>query len=277
MSLLLALLAAQVGPLVTPGAAPPLPHQTQLPERRKPRAKAAQSQPEPARPQSCLATAIQQPAEAQATAEAWLARARGAERSLAGECLGVALFQQEKWDEASAAFRAARETAEQSERARLSAMVGNVALEKGDGEAALAALAEARGEATGEAALLGHIAVDRARALVMLKRDSEAETALAEARAALPSDPETWLLSATLSRRMNRLSEAQAQIEKASALSPTDPEVGLEAGLIAVLGNRDAAARKSWESVLATAPDSPQADTAKQYLAQLNPAKPVKP
>jgi Flp pilus assembly protein TadD len=185
----------------------------------------------------------------------------------------MALSRQEKWPEAQAAFLAARDAAaDQTLRARLGAMAGNAGLAAGDAAAALAALDTAKADAGGDKALAGGIAIDRARALVALKRDGEAAMALDEARADLPDNAQAWLLSATLSRRMGKLAEAQARIEKAAALLPIDPEIGLEAGVIAVLAGHDAAARKSWQSVIAAAPDSEAAATAKGYLAQLGPA-----
>lgn len=264
---------AQVGPLVTPGAAPPLPHQIQSEPLRPPRvrrqAQPAAIRPVPSRQRLCLELAETGPADAQASAASWLAGTQGPDRAFAGECLGVALSRQDKWDEAMAAFLAARDaTADKPLRARLGAMAGNAALAKGDAAGALAALDAARADAPGDT----DIALDRARALVGLKRIGEAEAALAEAGAAAPDNAQVWLLSATLSRRSNRLTEAQARIEKAAALQPADPEIGLEAGLIAVLSGRDEAARRSWQSVLATAPDSEAAATAKGYLAQLGPA-----
>jgi hypothetical protein len=54
-------------------------------------------------------------------------------------------------------------------------------------------------------------------------------------------------------------------------LAPTDPAIGLEAGVIAALGGRDDAARQSWQSVVRLAPDTPEAETARTYLAQLDP------
>lgn len=276
MPLLLALLAAQVGPLVTPGAAPPLPHEREVerPRRRAvlPEPKFAQT-PAPSRRQLCIRLA-----EGEASAASWLAQAQGADRAFAGECLGIALMRQAKWDAAERAFLAARDAAEDKPlRARLGAMAGNAALAHGSAAAALIALDSAKADAGADPALTGGIAVDRARALVMLKRNAEAATALAEARAATPGDADAWLLSATLSRRMNKLAEAQAQIEKAAALSPADPDVGLEAGLIAVLAGQEEAARRSWQSVLSTAPDSDAAATAKGYLAQLSPQGTKKP
>jgi tetratricopeptide (TPR) repeat protein len=226
----------------------------------------------------CAELAQTTPSEAEELAQTWLARAQGPEKAVAGECHGIALSRQAKWDEAQAAFLAARDAAsDKALRARLGAMAGNAALARGDAAAALAALDAAKAEGGADKMLAGGIALDRARALVALKRDGEAAMALDEARADAPDDAEAWLLSATLSRRMNKLAQAQAQIEKAAALLPVDPEIGLEAGLIAVLAGRDDAARKSWQSVLAAAPQSEAAATARTYLAQLGPATAAKP
>jgi tetratricopeptide (TPR) repeat protein len=275
MPLILALLA-QVGTMVTPGAAPPLPHEKTGEVLRPPRR--TQALPAPAFGQSsdarsCITQAENTPAQAEEFAESWLARAQGAEKAFAGECLGIALSRQAKWDEAQSAFTAARDAAvDKALRARLGAMAGNAALAKGDATAALGALDSARVDATGDNAMLSGIATDRARALVALKRNDEAAMVLDEARSADPTNAQAWLLSATLSRRTNKLAEAQAQIEKAATLLPVDPEIGLEAGVIAVLSGHDEAARKSWQSVVATAPNSDEAATAKGYLAQLGPA-----
>jgi tetratricopeptide (TPR) repeat protein len=275
MSLILALLA-QAGAMVTPGAAPPLPHEQGIQELRPPRHKSVQRAPAPEQPnaaQSCNARAENSPAEAEEFAEAWLAKAQGAEKAFANECLGIALSRQAKWDEAHGAFTAARDaTSDKALRARLGAMAGNAALAKGDATGGLAALDEARSDAGADKVLLSGIATDRAQALVALKRNDEAAMALDEARNADPTNAQAWLLSATLSRRMNRLAEAQAQIEKAAALMPVDPQIGLEAGVIAVLSGHEEAARRSWQSVVTAAPDSNEATTAKGYLAQLGPA-----
>lgn len=271
MSFVLALLAAQVGALNTPGAAPPLPHQRDTTPLRPPRKAAAVTPAPRAEARACPQTDDGE--AAMESAKAWLANAKGRERANAGECLGVALSRLDRWDEAAGAFRAARAAADTPVwRARLGAMAGEAALNGGDAQAALDALAAAAGDAGDDKVMTGGIALYRARALVALKRDAEAEAPLAQARSALPDDATAWLLSATLSRRLNKLPEAQTQIERAAALRPVDPAIGLEAGLIAVLAGRDAAARKSWQSVLAAAPDSAEAATAKGYLAQLDAA-----
>lgn len=198
-------------------------------------------------------------------------------RTQAQICLGTALSRQEQWGQARAAFLAAREaTTDQLWRAQAGAMAGNAALAQGMPGEALplldAALADAR--AMDKPVLAGGILVDRARALVALGRVVEAEPVLADARAALPDDAQVWLLSATLSRRLNKLPEAQVQIENAARIDPRDGEVGVEAGVIAMLAGREEAARKSWESVVKTSPDSDSAARAKAYLAQIAPQAP---
>jgi len=230
--------------------------------------------PPPARLTACLDAAQTGPAAAIAQAQAWGAEANGLDRAHAGHCLGVARAESGQWREAASAFTAARDAVPQGNsryRARLGALAGSSALAAGNHAGALAALDAARGEAGAEGTLAGQIAVDRAQALVALGRLAEAALALGEARVAVPSDPQAWLLSATLSRRQGELVAAQAQIEKAAVLAPRDPAVGLEAGVIAALRGDDTAARQSFESVIALAPESGQARTAKAYLAQLAP------
>lgn len=265
-------LLAQVGPTGTQIEAP-----LDIP-RRKPVHAAAPSPAmhAPSRLAVCLSEIETSPAKAVDLAQAWRGAARGLDRAEAGQCLGQALAAQAKWSEAEAAFLAARidaATDQRAERARLGAMAANAALAEREPERALEQLDLAHGDAlgAGDLHLAGDIAIDRARALVALKRENDAGAALAEARANAPEKSATWLLSATLARRQGKLNDAQTFIEKAAAIAPLDPEIGLEAGVIAVLGGRDAAARRSWNSVIATAPGSDLARIAKQYLDQLGP------
>ena len=228
----------------------------------------------PSRLHSCLTAATDDPEAAEDTANAWLREARGSQQAEPRLCLGWAYTTQERWDDAERDFVAGRDVAAVSDhllRARLGGMAGNSALAAGAPERALPLLDAAHTDAlaNGNTHLAGDIAIDRARALVALKRDGEAATALAEARTADPDNALGWLLSATLSRRDGQLAQAQAQIETAAQLQPADPEIGLEAGVIAVLSGHRAAAAKSWQSVVAAAPGSPSADTARGYLAQL--------
>lgn len=230
----------------------------------------------------CMDEMVASPETGALAAQQALDRAVGQERVRAGLCLGIALGTMERWDEARNAFLRARDAAsptDSASRARLGAMAGNAALAAGSAAAALPILDAAQSDAktAKDNALLGPIALDRARAFVTLGQKTQAAAALAEARTAAPDNAQSWLLSATLSRRENNLAEAQVQIERAAAIAPRDPEVGLEAGVIAVLSGRDAAARKSWQSVVSAAPESDAARTAKGYLAQLDDTGGAKP
>src|SRR3546814_16749191 len=70
----------------------------------------------------------------------------GEDRILANHCLGLAATKLERWDEARAAFLAARDDVPQDDprmRARLGAMAANAMLATGDARGALALLDEA--------------------------------------------------------------------------------------------------------------------------------------
>lgn len=223
----------------------------------------------------CLRIARAGQTDAIALAEGLLAKAKTAnDRSRARECHALALAQTGEWAEAAPMFLAAREDAGQADqRARLAALAGNASLAAQDPAGALAALELARSDAAqgSDGKLRAAIAMDSARALVALKRPTDAANALTDARNFDPGNAEAWLLSATLSRRQADLSAAQGQIEKAAGLSPVDPEIGLEAGVIAMLLGQSEAARKSWQSVISAAPGSDAAKTAQGYIDQLGP------
>lgn len=268
------LLLGQVGP------GPMLNLPTGLEDRKRPTRSEPAATPAPTVPRArtpleeCLSAVDSDPPGAVDMAEAWLAQAKGTATAPAQFCLGSANAALGRWDQAETAFLAGRDAAAAADtrlRAQLGAMAGTMALTQSEAARALTVLDQAHADAltATDAQLGGDIAVDRSRALVALKREDEAAKALAEARTASPSNPEGWLLSATLSRRQKHLTDAQTQIETAAQLAPLDPEIGLEAGVIAVLSGRDEAARKSWQSVVAAAPDSDAAKTATGYLAQL--------
>ena len=226
--------------------------------------------------------------EAIERANDWVARAKDSEFAEAQGCLGLAHVQKGDFESAEKAFIAARNASgsDHAKRADWGAMAGNASIAAGQPARATVELALAHDDAAAMAdkGALGEIAFDKARALVALGRNTEAETALTEAASALPGNSDVWLFSATLYRHMAKLDIAQQHIEKAAALSPLDPAVGLEAGVIAELAGREDAARKSWKSVVAASPHSAEAAQAKAYLAQIgegvappNPTPPDKP
>lgn len=265
------LLFAQVGPNPAPLN---LPTGLENRQRRTPAAPATAPAAEKTPLDECLDMAKSDPPSAAEMAEEWAERAKVAEVAQAQFCLGSAKAALDHWDAAEEAFITGRDAALGGQtllRAQLGAMAGTAALIQNQPERALGLLDVAHRDAlaAADAHLAGDISVDRSRALVALKREDEAASALTEARGSSADNSDAWLLSATLARRQDKLDEAQGWIERAASLAPRDPLVGLEAGVIAVLGGRDEAARKSWESVVAAAPDSEAARTAKDYLAQL--------
>lgn len=224
--------------------------------------------------ESCFNQLEEDPARAHAMAQIRRSDSSGADRVLANHCLGTAASELGLWDDARAAFIAARAETPSDEtrtRARFAALAGNAAMASGDtaGALDLLTLAESDARAAGSAPLEAIAATDRARTLVTLGRTEEALAALDRATTLAPERSEGWLLKATLLRRLERLAEAQGAIERAAALASGNPEIGLEAGVIAVLAGREDAARASWQSVIDLAPQSPAAETAKGYLAQL--------
>jgi tetratricopeptide (TPR) repeat protein len=236
----------------------------------------------PASPESewlaqCLAMLPDNAARAHSLAQVKRNESAGAERVLANHCLGLAATQLGLWEDAVAAFSAARDGSPAEDlrlRARFGAMAGNAALAGGDAARATAILSSAREDAvvSASAPLQAIAATDLARALVAQQRPDDALAELETAIALQPEAPEAWLLKATLLRRLDRLDEAQVAIERAGQLAPLDAMVGLEAGVIAVLAGREEAARASWQSVIDLEPSSPAALTAQDYIAQLGPA-----
>lgn len=276
MSLLLAALL-QVG--AAPAIQPPSPIPDEMWEQRRLSREAVREQDDAVsvtdnRLANCTALIEIDPAAARSDASRWFETAELEQKSGAAQCLGMAEVQLGQWEGAVAAFLKGRDLATPNSpksRAQLGAMAGNAQLALGDTATALATLEQADTDAgsAGNDLLKGEIALDRARALVALERLAEARSALTLARTALPYNPQAWLLSATLERRLDTLDAAQRFIEEAALLAPTDPAIGLEAGVIAVLAGRDDAARRSWNSVIEMTPDGPFAETARGYLAQL--------
>lgn len=226
----------------------------------------------------CLDQLEDEPTRAHVQAQIRRDTTNGQDRVLANHCLGLASTELGRWEEARAAFTAARQETPAEEtrlRARFGAMAGNAALVTGDLPGALVLLDAARADALAAQAggMQGLIALDRARVLAGLEQLDAAEAALAEARMFQPDDAETRLLSATLLRRMGKLADAQEQVEEAARLDPTAPAIGLEAGVIAILDGREEAARSSWQSVIDLSPGTEFATSAQSYLDQLGPTE----
>jgi tetratricopeptide (TPR) repeat protein len=224
----------------------------------------------------CLDQLSEDAARAHTMAQIKRNESSGPARVVANHCLGLAATELGLWDDAAAAFRAARDEVpddQPSARSRFGIMAGNAVFAGGDAERAVLLLELAKEEAqrAGNATLEAIAATELARALVAASSPEEALAELDRSISLQPENPETWLLRATLLRRLDRLEEAQEAIEQAGERAPGDALIGLEAGVIAVLSGRDEAARASWQSVIDIDGDSPEAQTARDYLAQLGP------
>lgn len=237
--------------------------------------------------QLCIERAGKDPATSLAEASAWVAAAKGANRSKPLECLGQIYTVLLRWDAAEGAFAEAAQVtpiADDARRSALFAQAGNAALAGGHADRALSHLDAAVGVPGIGPLARGQAEIDRGRALVALDRLEDAAATFAAAQRDAPDDADGWLLGATVARRRGDYSAAQRQIEVAGRLASTDLEIGLEAGVIAMLDGREPAARKAWQSVMLIAPETKEAETAKAYLAQLgadplpiNPPKPPRP
>lgn len=220
----------------------------------------------------CLKQAVTDAPSAVTQASEWAQKGGG---YLARACHGYALATEFKFDLAVPLLTEAAQGAEakKDDRAgRFWAQAGNAAIAVGEVDVALESLNRALAATALVAAERADIEIDRARALVILNQNAEAETALTTARGLASENATAWLLSATLARRENKLPDALGFIQTAAALAPRDPAVALEAGNIAIAAGDDASARKQWEQVLAIAPNSRQATSAKAQLAALGPS-----
>lgn len=224
----------------------------------------------------CLAMLPDEAARAHTLAQVQRNESIGRTRILANHCLGLAATQLSLWDDAIGAFEAARDETPAQEmraKARFGAMAGNAALAAQDLQAASTIFKRAKDDAAAAASapMQAIIASDLARVYVAMERPEDALAELEFSTQMLPQEAGTWLLKATLLRRLERLDDAQVAIEEAGTLAPANPSVGLEAGVIAVLTGREDAARQSWQSVIDLAPESAQSSIAQDYLAQLGP------
>lgn len=275
----LLVLALQVGP--NPHAQSPLGTPDELLNRppRPLQEKSIEQDPAALWLAECLGMLPDQAARAHSLAQVRRNETFDRDRILANHCLGLAATELALWDDAIGAFTAARDDTPADEmraKARFGAMAGNAAFAAQDLERSATLLKTARSDAQAAASapMQAIIAADLARVLVAAGQLEEALAELDLSTQLFPDEAGTWLLKATLLRRLERLDEAQASIEQASTLAATDPAIGLEAGVIAVLSGREEAARTSWQSVIDLAPSSPQALTAQSYLGQLGPAAP---
>jgi tetratricopeptide (TPR) repeat protein len=217
----------------------------------------------------CMSLAGKDAPSALVTASEWL-KAKGGFK--ADACLGMAYASDFKFEQATLRFAEAARGAEAAKDARAQrfwAQAGNAAIAVGQSAEALGYLDKALAVSSLSNPERADALIDRARAFVATDKAEAAKDDLARARLLAPENGAAWLLSATLSRRMNALAEAQAQIKTAAALAPKDAAVALEAGNIAAHAGAYVLAREQWQLAVTLAPNGRYADIAARQLSTL--------
>lgn len=227
---------------------------------------------------ACLATAESDAQAGLAEATKWATETDGG--AYAAQCKGYALGVAGRWAEAAGAFESGASLArlDATGQARLWSQAGNAALAAGDVARAARDLDLALSAPLPAVLSTGEIHLDRARARVATGNLKGARADLDQAVMLAAADPLSWLLSATLARRMKDLPLATAHIAEAAKRARDDAAVALEQGIIDALAGRDAAARADFQRAQEIAPkDSDYAKKASAYLAQLAEGAPAAP
>lgn len=222
----------------------------------------------------CLDLSRTDPAAAVVDANRWRLSGGGA---AARQCEGLAEAAQGHWPLAAAAFEAAARAAELAHDDKVAtywAQAGNAWLAAADPTRARMALdaAIASGNLTGQA--LGEARLDRARALVAAGDLDAARSDIDAALAGVDGDPLSWLLSATLARRVGDIQRAKKDVAEALRRSPDDASVQLEAGNVAALARDEAGARAAWAEAVRLAPNDARGTAALAALRQFDSATP---
>jgi tetratricopeptide (TPR) repeat protein len=226
-----------------------------------------------ARYERCVDLATGDPKAGEAEAIKWRGDGGG---HRAKQCLALAYANQDRWESAAAAFEEAAREAELGQEAKAGdywAQAGNAWLAAGDPVKARSALDAALVSTSLTGLALGEAHLDRARARVATGDNDGARSDLDKAVIHAAEDPLSWLLSATLARRMGDLARAKTDIDEALRRSPDDASVQLEAGNIAALRGDEPTARAAWARVLELAPGSAQANAARDALGQFGAEK----
>ncbi|WP_082896980.1 tetratricopeptide repeat protein [Parasphingorhabdus sp.] len=225
--------------------------------------------PQEIRFNQCVDQATDDPSSGVIAANRWQIEGGG---YLARHCLGYAYAELLDWSKAVPEFVKAAEgagAANDDRAANFWAQAGNAALAKGDYPAARAHLSAALQQNRLEGLPRGEVHLDLARVAVAMEQYDEAKAQFTYVHQLAPQDPLSWLLSATLARRMGDLALAKADITKAAKLAGGDPAVALEAGNIAYAAGDTAGAKKFWQQAVQFDAASAPAEAASTYLARL--------
>lgn len=190
-------------------------------------------------------------------------------------CGGMTLVQARRWREAAARFEDAARQLNDAKAADLWAQAGNAWLAAGEPTRAGAALDAALVWSEGRSEFdKGELRLDRARAAVAAGDLDAGRAVLDQALKNVPDDPLSWLLSATLARRMGQPARAATDIAEALKRAPDDAAVQLEAGNLAALAGDRPRATEHWSEAARLQPDGEAGRAAKAALAQFTAGTP---
>jgi tetratricopeptide (TPR) repeat protein len=227
------------------------------------------SPPDPAiaRYRACTARIAHDAEGAVAEANSWRTEGGGL---AARQCLGLALAQLERWNQAATAFEQGAHDAESANDARRAdfwVQAGNAWLAGGDGQRAMADFDAALLSPGLTDQLRGETRLDRGRAQVALGNLPAARNELDLAERLVPADAMAWYLSAALARRESNPARAATDIARARTLAPDNADIALLAGTIAGQGGNMEEAERLYRLVVQQAPDSPAGRAAAASLA----------
>ena len=217
----------------------------------------------------CLALVESDPARAVAAAQAWRIENGGVP---ARHCLALAQLQRKDFAAAMVSFEGVAQDSERARDGQAVALWGQaadaaMAAEKPEAaERYLATAIAGPGGITLSPRAEAQLRLDRARALVDLKRDAEAAAELDKATTLAADVPFGWLLKATLARRMGDFKTAEAAILVAAQREPDSADVQFEAGNIAAAQGNDQLARTAWLAAARADPDSTAGIAANKAL-----------
>jgi tetratricopeptide (TPR) repeat protein len=214
---------------------------------------------------ACIAIAQAEPQRGIETAQAWRIEGGGIP---ARHCLALAQFTAKDYAAALASYEGAAiasDAAKDGQAVNLWSQGADAAMLAGKPHAAVHFLDKALAGDLSDRAQAS-IRVNRAEALVDLKRYPEASADLDKATRLDPKVRYGWLLQATLARRMGDFKLAEAAILKAAEQEADSADVQFEAGNIAAAQGKDALARAAWLAAARADPDSPAGLAANKAL-----------
>ncbi len=213
---------------------------------------------------ACMAQVKADPGRAIAVALAWRVEGGGV---AARHCQALAEAARKDWPAALKSFDAAAKASESAGDGQAASLWGQAAATAMlAGQPAAAVTYLTTGIPLADSGTAARLRVDRAEALVDLKRIAEAATDLDTATRLDPNVEWGWLLKATLARRMGDFKTAESAILEAAQRQPDSADVQFEAGNIAAAQGKDGLARAAWVAAARADPDSTAGKAAQAAL-----------